>query len=66
MDGSSPTLFDTLAELFARDVDPALVERSLKRSVTERIRWLEEMQDFAEKARKARADEARGAAPDAD
>jgi hypothetical protein len=52
--------FDVLAELFARDVDRELLERSLARTPTERIIWLEEMQEFAEAARKARADEAAG------
>jgi hypothetical protein len=60
------TLFDTLAELFAKDVDRALLRRSLERSVTERIRWLEEMQEFAGQARKARTHEAPGAAARAD
>lgn len=47
--------FDVLAELFARDVDRDLLRRSLARTPTERILWLEEMQAFAEDARKARA-----------
>jgi hypothetical protein len=52
------TCFDILAELFARDVDPTLLARSLARTPTERIQWLEDMQTFAEEARKARAHEA--------
>ncbi len=48
------TLFDVLAELFERDVDQALLRRALSRTPTERIQWLEEMQSFAEAARKAR------------
>jgi hypothetical protein len=59
------TLFDRLAELFARDVDRTLLDRSLKRTVAERLRWLEETQEFAEKARRARAHEAAGAPPKA-
>jgi hypothetical protein len=60
---TAATCFDILAELFARDVDRSLVARSLARTPTERVEWLEEMQAFAEAARKARADEAAGAAP---
>jgi hypothetical protein len=56
------TSFEVLAELFARDVDRALLRSSLAKTPTERIRWLEEVQEFAEAARKARAHEARGAA----
>ena len=48
------TLFDKLADLFARDVDPSLIRTGLARTPTERLRWLEQMQDFAEAARKAR------------
>jgi hypothetical protein len=54
------TSFDVLAELFAKDVDPSLQARALARTPTERIAWLEEMQAFAEAARKAR-DEATAA-----
>jgi hypothetical protein len=50
--------FDVLAELLARDVDRSLLKRQLARTPAERIAWLEEMQSFAEEARKARADEA--------
>jgi hypothetical protein len=57
-----PNLFDILAELFARDVDRELLRRSVMKSPTERIVWLEEMQAFAEAARKARRDEAARAA----
>lgn len=56
--GMSQTVFDVLAELFARDVDRELLRRSLARTPTERIAWLEEIQTFAEEAKKARADEA--------
>ena len=59
------TCFDILAELFARDVDRDLLERSKAKTPTERIIWLEEMQAFAEDARKARRDEAARAARDA-
>lgn len=54
----TPTCFDILSELFARDVDRDLLRRSLARTPTERIVWLEEMQAFADDARKAREDEA--------
>ena len=43
--------FDILAELFARDVDKALLARSLKKTPTERIEWLEQMQAFADEAK---------------
>ena len=51
----APSSFDVLAELFARDVDRDLLRRSLAKTPTERILWLEEMQTFADDARKARA-----------
>jgi hypothetical protein len=54
----SRTCFDLLAELFAKDVDRALMRQSLARTPTERIQWLEQIQAFADAARKARADEA--------
>lgn len=59
------TCFDILAELFARDVDQALVARGLAMTPTERIIWLEEMQAFAEAAERARRDEAERAAREA-
>src|SRR5262245_38687352 len=40
------TCFDVLAELFARDVDRELLRRSRAKTPTERIQWLEEMQEF--------------------
>lgn len=52
------TCFDVLSELFARDVDRDLLRRAQAKTPTERIIWLEEMQAFAEEARKARDDEA--------
>lgn len=52
------TSFDRIAELFARDVDRGLLRRALARTPTERIEWLEEMQAFADEAKKARAHEA--------
>lgn len=55
------TCFDVLSELFARDVDVELLRRAKGKTPTERIVWLEEMQAFAEDARKARIDEAPGA-----
>jgi hypothetical protein len=57
----SRSSFDVLAELFARDVDPTLLARGLARTPTERIDWLEDMQELAEEARKARAREAQAA-----
>lgn len=57
--------FDVLAELFARDVDRGLLVDSLQRTPDERIRWLEELQAFAEEARNAR-NAARKAPEDAD
>ena len=53
------TSFDVLAELFERDVDRDLLARSLAKTPTERIVWLEEMQAFADDARKARDEAAR-------
>ncbi len=52
------TGFDVLSELFARDVDRELLRRAAEKTPTERIEWLEQMQSFADDARKARADEA--------
>ena len=49
----APTCFDVLSELFARDLDPELVRRAKAKTPTERILWLEEMQRFADEARKA-------------
>jgi hypothetical protein len=46
--------FDILAELFERDVDLTLLRRAQAKTPTERIVWLEEMQAFAESARRAR------------
>ena len=46
--------FDDLAELFARDIDLTLLANSVAKSPTARIIWLEEMQAFADDARKAR------------
>ena len=54
----SETCFDLLSELFARDVDRELMRRAQARTPTERIVWLEEMQAFAEDAKKARDNEA--------
>ena len=50
------TCFDILSELFARDIDVELLRRAQAKTPTERIRWLEEMQEFAEQAKKARID----------
>jgi hypothetical protein len=61
----SRTCFDVLAERFARDVDRTLLARSLARTPTERIEWLEAIQAFAEDARKARARAATDAPQDA-
>ncbi len=59
MDGTNErTCFDILAELFERDIDLALLKRAQARTPTERIEWLEQMQAFADDARKARDSEA--------
>jgi hypothetical protein len=50
--------FDLLSELFARDIDRALFEAARAKTPTERIEWLEEMQAFADEAKKARQHEA--------
>jgi hypothetical protein len=55
--------FDTLAEVFARDIDLTLLRRARAKTPTERIQWLERMQELAEQARKARGDESPRAAP---
>lgn len=52
------TTFEVLAELFARDVDVGLLRRSLAMSPTPRLEWLEQMQDFAENAKRERIHEA--------
>lgn len=51
------TLFDILAELFARDADQALLRSSAAKTPTERLRWLQDTQAFADAARVARAAE---------
>ncbi len=51
------TCFDILAERFARDIDRDLVKRGLSKTPSERLAWLEEMQTFAEAARRAREKE---------
>jgi hypothetical protein len=58
LDGVERSSFDVLAELFAKDVDRELLRQSLSKTPTERIQWLEEMQAFADLAKKARQDEA--------
>ncbi len=45
--------FDILAELFAQDVDLELLRKSLAKTPTERIEWLEQMQQFGEEMREA-------------
>ena len=62
---AEPTCFDVLADLFARDVDRALLQRALKKTPTERLAWLQEMQAFAEQAKEARKHEADRAADSA-
>ena len=47
--------FDVLTELFARDIDPALLDASLKLTPEERLLKLEAMMRFTEEARSARA-----------
>jgi hypothetical protein len=56
--GVERTCFDVLSELFERDLDRELLRRAQAKTPTERIVWLEEMQAFADEARKARSDEA--------
>lgn len=46
--------FEVLAALFARDVDRSLLRRSLAKTPTQRLEWLEEIQAFAEAAKTAR------------
>lgn len=60
--GMGLTCFDVLSELFAKDIDRDLLRRAKAKTPTERIMWLEEMQAFAEDARKARQNEAARAA----
>ena len=55
--------FDVVAELVARDVDMTLLRRALARTPTERIQWLEEMQEFSAQARKSARDERAKAEP---
>jgi len=50
------TCFDILSELFARDIDMDLLRRSMAKTPTERIIWLEEMQAFAEELKKGTRD----------
>jgi len=58
--GVERTGYDVLTELFARDVDRALLRQSQARTPTQRIQWLEDMQSFAEAAAEARRHEAAG------
>jgi hypothetical protein len=60
------TCFHVLSELFARDIDRDLLRQARAKSVTDRIRWLEEMQSFAEDAKRARDNEAETATRAAD
>lgn len=48
------TCFDILADLFAQDVDRALEKGAAKKTPGERLQWLEDIQAFAEEARRAR------------
>jgi hypothetical protein len=59
------TCFETLAELFERDIDRELLRRACAKTPTERLAWLEEMQAFADQAKKAQGNEAPGAAREA-
>ena len=49
--------FDIVAELLQKDIDPVLFQRFLDKTPTERIAWLEEIQEFAEMAKEARKNE---------
>jgi hypothetical protein len=59
----SESSFDIVAELVARDIDRALLRRGLAKTPNERLIWLEEMQAFADEAKKARHEAARAARP---
>ena len=52
------TCFDVLSRLFAADIDKDLLRQGAAKTPTERIVWLEEMQAFADDAKKARKDAA--------
>ena len=54
MERDNRTCFDILSELFARDIDMDLLRRAKAKTPTERIVWLEQMQAFAEEAKKAK------------
>lgn len=58
LDLVSSTCFDVLSRLFANDVDMTLLRQAAAKTPTERILWLEDMQQFADDAKKAIADEA--------
>jgi hypothetical protein len=47
MESGVKSSFDLLAELFARDIDRELLQRSCAKTPAERLTWLEEMQAFA-------------------
>ena len=57
VDSSVRTSFDILIDLLAKDIDDVLFERARRKTPTERLIWLEEMQEFAEAAKKARENE---------
>ena len=47
--------FDVLAELIARDLDTALIERSRKKTFSERLEWLEDMQKLGQTAKRGQS-----------
>jgi len=44
---------DDVIELLMKDIDPVLFARARAKTPTERLRWLSEMQAFAEAAKKS-------------
>jgi hypothetical protein len=53
MKGERMSSIDEIIELYKRDVDMTLIEASLRRSVEERIRALEEFERFREELRQS-------------
>ena len=46
--------FDVIAELFAKDIDTALLAKSRAKTFAERLAWVEEMRSIAAAARRAK------------
>jgi len=53
MKGQPMSSIDEIIERYKRDVDVALIDESLRRTVEERIRALEEFERFREELREA-------------